>query len=309
MNEIDYKFKKLIKEIRNNSYEELLGKIKLNFLKLPYSFQNILQNYFNKYKFWGQLDIKVGNFDEIERKAVLLNKYLDKLIWLYNKLEDYTSKFILFAILNNYFNYDFKSLKKACETKFKHYFDLDILPNLKNKVIIDVGAYYGDSMIDYISCYGENSYKKAYCYEITPSVFQKLQNNLSKYENIFCKNKAVKNKFDTLYLSESFEFSSNKTSNEGNIKIESICLDKDVMEKIDLIKMDIEGDELLALKGAKAHIKNDNPILLVSIYHKNNHLWQIPQYIHSINKNYKFYLRYYGGDIYPTEIVLFAINK
>lgn len=160
MNEVDYKFKKLIKEIRNNSYEELLGKIKLNFLKLPYSFQNILQNYFNKYKFWGQLDIKVGNFDEIKRKAVLLNKYLDKLIWLYNKLEDYTSKFILFAILNSYFNYDFKSLKKACETKFKHYFDLDILPNLKNKVIIDVGAYYGDSMIDYISCYGENSYKK-----------------------------------------------------------------------------------------------------------------------------------------------------
>lgn len=81
------------------------------------------------------------------------------------------------------------------------------------------------------------------------------------------------------------------------------------MEKIDLIKMDIEGDELLALKGAKTHIKNDNPILLVSIYHKNNHLWQIPQYIHSINKNYKFYLRYYGGEIYPTEIILFAINK
>ena len=73
--------------------------------------------------------------------------------------------------------------------------------------------------------------------------------------------------------------------------------------------MDIEGDELSALKGAKEHIKNDCPKLLISVYHNNNHLWQIPRLIYRYNKDYKFFLRYYGGDLYPTEVVLFALPK
>ena len=73
--------------------------------------------------------------------------------------------------------------------------------------------------------------------------------------------------------------------------------------------MDIEGDELKALKGAQEHIRKDSPKLLISIYHKNDHYFQIPKYINTLNKNYKFHLRYYGGELYPTEVVLFAIPK
>lgn len=74
--------------------------------------------------------------------------------------------------------------------------------------------------------------------------------------------------------------------------------------------MDIEGDELKALFGSQKHIINDTPKLLISVYHKNNHLWQIPLLINSYNNNYNYYLRCYGNYLYPTEIVFFAIpNK
>ena len=73
--------------------------------------------------------------------------------------------------------------------------------------------------------------------------------------------------------------------------------------------MDIEGDELKALKGAQEHIRKDSPKLLISIYHKNDHYFQIPKYINTLNKNYQFHLCYYGAELYPTEVVLFAIPK
>ena len=53
----------------------------------------------------------------------------------------------------------------------------------------------------------------------------------------------------------------------------------------------------------------DTPTLLRSSYHGFNDLIRIPKLINSINKNYNFYLRYYGGNIFPTEIVLIAKKK
>ena len=73
--------------------------------------------------------------------------------------------------------------------------------------------------------------------------------------------------------------------------------------------MDIEGAEFKALNGCKEHIKNDSPTLLISIYHGFDDLIRIPKLIKSFNKNYNFYLRYYGGNIFPTEIVLVAKKK
>ena len=85
--------------------------------------------------------------------------------------------------------------------------------------------------------------------------------------------------------------------------------DNDILEKIDIIKMDIEGSEYNALIGYKNHIINDNPILLISVYHNNEDLWKLPKLIYDYNNNYNFYLRFYGNNIFPTEIVLFAVPK
>ena len=117
-------------------------------------------------------------------------------------------------------------------------------------------------------------------------------------------------KIEELYLEENTSSSSaNKVNDKGNIKLDVTTLDVDINEEISMIKMDIEGSEEKALLGSINHIKNDYPKLLISVYHDNDHLWKIPKLISEINDSYDFYLRCYGNNIYPTEIVLFAIPK
>ena len=156
--------------------------------------------------------------------------------------------------------------------------------------------------------YGIENYKKIYCYDITKSNIDALKINLANYPNITCYNKALSNNQEPLFITEnSVSTSANIVTEKGNRKIEASTLDIDIQEPITLIKMDIEGYEKKALEGAKNHIKNDKPKLLISVYHNHEDLWKIPKIIKEYNKDYKFYLRCYGTRIFPTEIVLIAV--
>ena len=61
---------------------------------------------------------------------------------------------------------------------------MDIVKCDKNEIVVDLGAYTGDTVLSYINNYGEGSYKRIYCYEITPSTFETLKENLKNYDNI-----------------------------------------------------------------------------------------------------------------------------
>lgn len=308
MNIIDKNFNNFVLKIKNMNLEEIFLNIKNNFNKVHPDTQKSIQKFLNDFNYWGTLDIEKNDYNEIYEKAKSFYEHIDDYIWLYNNLKDYTSKKILFAILNNWYQYDFSTLKECMNYNYKHYFDLDVIPNCDNQVFVDVGAYIGDTTLDYIKIY--NNYKKIYCYEITNYTMAILKNNLGEYKNIVYKNKAVSCENSIMYLKNSLVNSSaNQVDNNGEIEIETVSLDNDILEKIDMIKMDIEGSEYNALIGAKNHIINDKPILLISVYHNNEDLWKLPKLIYEYNNNYNFYLRYYGNNIFPTEIVLFATPK
>ena len=100
--------------------------------------------------------------------------------------------------------------------------------------------------------------------------------------------------------------STSYASIDGNEQTQMISIDASTNgKKISFIKMDVEGFELQALKGAKECIKRDHPRLAIALYHKEEDLIEIPQYIQTLSKEYKFYLRIYSNAY--LEIVLYAV--
>lgn len=308
MNVIDKNFYELVSEIKSLSEKELYYRIRKSFDNVPDATKISCMNFFNQFGYWGYLDIYNGNYEEIELKEIALYNHIDDFVWVYDKLCDYRSKKTLYAILSNWYRYDFLSAAQTKENLFDDYFDLDLVKCSKDEVVVDLGAYTGDTVLSYIKNYGEDCYKKIYCYEITPDTFEILKENLKAYKNIEFRMKGVGD------VVENMAIVNNQTSSSANTlapnsagDIQMTTLDADIDEPITLIKSDIEGFEQKAILGARNHILNDHPKLLISVYHNNEDLWKIPQMIYDISQDYKFYLRYNSSPIYPTEITLIAI--
>jgi len=72
------------------------------------------------------------------------------------------------------------------------------------------------------------------------------------------------------------------------------------IEKVDFIKMDIEGAELEALKGAVATLKRDRPQLAICLYHKKEHFFQIPLFLNRLLDNYTYRIGHYTAGTLET---------
>ena len=69
------------------------------------------------------------------------------------------------------------------------------------------------------------------------------------------------------------------------------------------IKMDIEGSELAALRGAEQLIRKNHPRLAVCIYHRSQDIVEIYQFLQQFE--YRFYLRQHAFS--AEETVLYAV--
>lgn len=76
------------------------------------------------------------------------------------------------------------------------------------------------------------------------------------------------------------------------------------LERVDFIKMDIEGAEDAAISGATKTIRRFRPKLAISAYHKRDDMIILPRRILDILPEYRFYLEHYT--IHSEETVLYA---
>ena len=86
--------------------------------------------------------------------------------------------------------------------------------------------------------------------------------------------------------------------------IDQLAAHNDV-PRVDFIKMDVEGSELAALRGAEASIRRWQPKLAISLYHRPEDFFSIPLWIASLGMGYRLFLDHYS--IHHEETVLYAI--
>jgi FkbM family methyltransferase len=88
---------------------------------------------------------------------------------------------------------------------------------------------------------------------------------------------------------------------DGTYEVQCARLDDLLAEsQPTFIKMDVEGAEIPALRGACRILREDQPRLAICLYHDQGHLWEIPNLIRSLNPRYKLFLRRYSDDCWET---------
>ena len=63
------------------------------------------------------------------------------------------------------------------------------------------------------------------------------------------------------------------------------------VRRVDFIKYDVEGSELEALRGSEITLKNSNPDILMSGYHRNEDLFALTLKLHELLPSHKLYIR------------------
>lgn len=161
---------------------------------------------------------------------------------------------------------------------------------------IDVGAYQGDSLAPILDYY-QDKLKKYIAFEPDEKNCKRLKEYVRKRQ--FIEQTTI---FPyALGTSDGMiRFSStgptSQISDDGEIVLEQKAFDH--LPGIEIVgdamvKMDIEGAELDALRGMEHFIRKYQPYLAICLYHKEADLYEIADYIKGLNPGYRLYLR--GG--------------
>lgn len=185
------------------------------------------------------------------------------------------------------------------------YVDSDIVNFYDHEIVIDAGAYNGDTALLFRRIVGKNA--DIYSFEPDFSNYSDLKRRVQDDSNIYPENLGLWNSKGMLCFSDDRNGSSH-VERDGTIKVEvtdldSYCREKEIVPTF--IKMDIEGAEIEAILGARKSIEKGKPKLAICLYHRPEDIFKIPLLVHRINSSYKMYIRHYSN--YYTDTLLYAM--
>ena len=231
---------------------------------------------------------------------------------VYSLLADGESKAIYENVINYKLTGDIKYLLSSESDKESVYRDLLSAESIVS--YIDVGAYNGDTVRE-MQKHNKNL-RSVIALEPDARNFRKLSeysSSVSDTLNITCINAGAWCENTTL----SFDASGNRNAgviSKGNIvskKSETQVLTVDSILKgnsVDYIKYDVEGSEKEALLGTVDTIRNFSPKLLVSLYHRSEDMFALPELLRSIAPDYSLYIRRFRY-IPAWDLNLYAIKN
>lgn len=162
--------------------------------------------------------------------------------------------------------------------------------NLSNSErFFDLGAYNGDTVSDFIK--RTDGYGGITAVEPDLKNFKKLSRFAEDKSNICLVNACISDKCGV----KSFSMHGGRNSASGGEElIRSVTVDSlSEITPPTYIKMDIEGSECEAIKGAENTIKSLKPKMLISCYHRTEDLFALPIEVDKIRNDYKIYLRHF----------------
>ena len=224
-----------------------------------------------------------------------------------NMLADEESKTVFTKLIHMRQYYDTKDIPHY--NYFNQYFPKDIIQCSKNEVFVDCGAFNGDTVKTFIKHCPD--YGSVIAFEPDNENFLKLNRNLKHKRNIHTVKAGVYNHTGYVNFIDGKGGGSTINNQQSTINNQQSCISVTTIDtyeeckKATFIKMDIEGAELPALQGAEHIIKKNKPKLAISIYHSDEDMLRLAEYIHKIVPEYKLYIRAHTMGI--AETILYAV--
>lgn len=237
-----------------------------------------------------------GAIEDIERN-------FERYEWIYGRLKDKMSKHQLSNIINFRYSYDLAYMRGFENRELEQYFEPFLSLKQAGESFVDIGAYDGYTSEAFIKLCPD--YSKVFLFEPERQNLESAKKRLGGLSNIRYFALGLSNKKETLRFEAGG--SSSKISETGSLEINVDRLDDLIDEKVTFIKMDIEGAERNALEGMEKTIATYQPTLAISVYHRKDDLWKIPEQILNIRSDYDLYLRHYTEGI--SETVMFFVPQ
>lgn len=113
------------------------------------------------------------------------------------------------------------------------------------------------------------------------------------------------------YLRDSSHMAAQNSEEENSVLCQMTSIDdfvrKHWLGRVNCIKLDVEGAEMLALAGGRETILKHRPKLIVCLYHKPSDMVDVPLFIHDLAEEYALYVAH--SSCMFTDTILYAIPR
>ena len=180
----------------------------------------------------------------------------------------------------------------------------DVFSLGEHESFVDGGAFDGDTIRDFVSRVN-GQFDHVYAFELAKENYQNLTDCVQKLpaaNKIHCYNLGL---YDSSEEISYFAFESDSSIGQGSARAFVDRLDTILGDApVTFIKLDVEGAEMHALRGAENIIQTQKPKMAVCVYHDLRHLYEVPLYLKSLVPEYKIFFRHHT--MYEYETICYA---
>jgi FkbM family methyltransferase len=178
------------------------------------------------------------------------------------------------------------------------YFPGDLIRPLADERFVDGGAYDGDTLGALTG-----GYARAWAFEPDPRSASRLRERRDPRVQVF---EAALGRARGSAHFDARGTPASARAPTGGTEVAVVPMDEVLGgESPTFVKLDVEGDELEALRGGVGLLRRSQPVVAVCLYHRPSDLWEIPLFLREVLPGHRLALRVHERDGF--ELVAYAV--